>query len=439
MSDTPIESSALSSTAAPPEVPVQAPSADAAPAKSQAAKLGAEGPAWRGFAGEFWRFLGGYPLAVGTLVLLCLVTWLGTKAQVELGLWGAIQKYFGSKMYFIEYVGPLGIPLPSATLLLWILTVNLIVGGVIRIRKTVQLAGIYIAHAGILMLIAGGFYKDRSAYEGHLVLPRNVERSVFLGTKWELAITEKLDGDKVREHLVDPARLHKLGYNDKLLVRSAGLPFDVHISGFAANSRVYPEGRGGDSSNRGTAIGGYQLAAMEVAKEEGQSMPGCYVTILGDGKPVERAIVHARSQSAWAFDYNGKRYSVDLRQRRHRLPFSVTLDKFVHDTYANLPGMHRAFESHIRVKKGGDERAVKIEMNDPLRLDGYVLYQTDWGPKTPGTPNDKKWSVLTVSWNPADRWPEWACYIIGIGLFIHFLLKLIAYLQRETASRARAT
>ena len=438
MSDAPIESSALTSTtvsrpeASPPPVPDAAASASGKTAKEPQPSL-----TWKVVARAVWQFLGGYPLAVVTLSLLCVVTLVGTVSQPEIGLWGAIQRYFGDDLFFRTSWGPFGFWFPSATLLLWILTVNLIVGGVIRIRKSSQLTGIYIAHAGILMLIAGGFYKDRSAYEGHLMLPRNVERQVFLGTKWELAINQQLEG-KVREFLVDPARLHKLRNGDRLHVRASGLPFEVQVFGYTPNSRVYPEGRSDNADQLGPVIGGYQLEAKPIAEDELASMPGCYVELRRGGKLLNQAIIHSRSQSAWAFDVDGKRYSIDLRQRRHRLPFSVTLDRFVHETYANLPGMHRAFESHIRVKSGDDERAVKIEMNDPFRQDGYVLYQTDWGPKTPGTPNDQKHSILTVSWNPADRWPEWACYIIGLGLLIHFVIKLMGYLQRESTSRARA-
>ena len=45
----------------------------------------------------------------------------------------------------------------------------------------------------------------------------------------------------------------------------------------------------------------------------------------------------------------------------------------------------------------------------------------------------REYSVFAVVRNPADQWPKYACYVIGIGLVLHFGMKLAAYLR----SRAR--
>ena len=90
------------------------------------------------------------------LVLLGLLTWLGTLYQVEHGLFAAQVKYFDS-LFLIHQAGPVAIPLPGGTLVMGILFVNLVCGGIVRMRKTKATAGILVTHVGILMLIAAGF------------------------------------------------------------------------------------------------------------------------------------------------------------------------------------------------------------------------------------------------------------------------------------------
>jgi len=74
-------------------------------------------------------------------------------------------------------------------------------------------------------------------------------------------------------------------------------------------------------------------------------------------------------------------------------------------------------------------------MNEPVRHDGYVLFQTGWGPQTfPLRPD--LYSEFTVVENPSDQWPKWACYLIGIGLLFHFSLRLkryVANLRQQSA------
>jgi hypothetical protein len=69
-------------------------------------------------------------------------------------------------------------------------------------------------------------------------------------------------------------------------------------------------------------------------------------------------------------------------------------------------------------------------MNAPLRDQGFVLFQSNWGPQGPGN-HSKFWSLFSVVRNPSDQWPLYSCIIIAIGLFIQFSMTLWRYVVRE--------
>ena len=78
-----------------------------------------------------------------------------------------------------------------------------------------------------------------------------------------------------------------------------------------------------------------------------------------------------------------------------------------------------------------------IYMNAPLRKDGYVFFQTNWGPQ-PGSrmTGPPWWSVFEVAKNPSDKWPELASYVVLIGLLLHFIPKLFRHLNSSNRRAA---
>jgi hypothetical protein len=77
-------------------------------------------------------------------------------------------------------------------------------------------------------------------------------------------------------------------------------------------------------------------------------------------------------------------------------------------------------------------------MNQPLRKDGYVFFQTDWGPKPGSAMRGPPWySVFEVAKNPSAAWPKYASYVILAGLLVHFLMKLVRFLNSVAYRGAR--
>ena len=69
-------------------------------------------------------------------------------------------------------------------------------------------------------------------------------------------------------------------------------------------------------------------------------------------------------------------------------------------------------------------------MNEPLRHEGYTLYQSSWGKTKTGA----VYSDFSVVRNPSDRIPRYACYVIGAGLLVHFGMKIGRHIQNQRRS-----
>ena len=73
-------------------------------------------------------------------------------------------------------------------------------------------------------------------------------------------------------------------------------------------------------------------------------------------------------------------------------------------------------------------------MNEPLRHKGYTLYQANWTPPTNGI----EYSGFVIVTNPADQWPLYCLIISSIGLLIHFIMKFVNYLNKESRKAQKA-
>lgn len=395
-------------------------------------------------------------LAVVLLVILALLTWLGTLAQVDRGLWDVQREYFES--WFVIARLPLSfwghaitngagetfalkIPLPGAYPVMALLFVNLMVGGFVRLRWRWRNAGVLITHVGIAFLLVAGFVKLEFSYSGHLALyeaptgggdgsDRLYESSAFVSFHdYELALLRDL-GDTVEERTVPESVL--VGARDGVVALSAeGLPFTVSVHHWLDNCR--PSGKGPMVQALTPVVDGVFLREQAIAKEREANIAGCYVTVTTrTGERLESPLLGAdmrpfsRTRLPFTFSVEGQRYALDLRRVVYDLPFEVRLDRF---SKLDHPGtmMARDFRSFVTVREERGERQQQIYMNNPLRKDGFVLYQTNWGPQQGGGP--PFYSVFEVSSNPSDMWPAIACGVIALGLLWHFLAKLWRFLN----------
>jgi hypothetical protein len=373
------------------------------------------------------RVLSSLGLSCTLLVLLGLLTWLGTLEQVEYGLFEVQKKYFES-LFLLHDFGGFQLPLPGAGLVLGLLFVNLLLGGIVRLRKGWSMAGILITHLGIALMLVSGFVKLFFSEDGHVTLYEGQSASTFQSYyRWELAISEDLGNGRARERVVPQEDFSDALSGAPVTLRAAGLPFALELEHFLPNCSPLPKGPMFDVEL--PVVDGFFLQAHPKDKEAERNIAGLYATAVGADGRRQQGILWGAMAAPWTVSTPEGRFAVELRKERYPMPFTVRLEDF---TKLDHPGtdMARAFSSDVTVIEGQTSRPVRIEMNHPLRDGGLVLFQASWGPAgaPPGTP---LFSTLSVVRNPADHWPLYSCIVIAAGLLLHFTRKLARYVRVE--------
>jgi hypothetical protein len=414
--------------------------------------------------GALLRALGSMRLAMWLLLLLAALTWLGTLAQTTRSTYEVQREYFESWFVLAELelslwgkpLWPdatgggfkLKIPLPGAYPVMGLLFANLLVGGFLRMRWSLRNLGILVTHVGIALLLVAGFVKMHYSWSGSLALyetpadgnlaPGRVYQSAVFRSfqEFELAVLRQV-GDRIEERVVPEHALWGARHGS-VLVRGDGLPFTIEVRHWVDFAAAVPKGPMVQSQF--PEIDGAVLLAQQWPKgmqprSEGE-IAGCYVTVVANSGERYEAILHGkerlpddRHRYPFTFTVAGERYGLDLRHTMFELPFGLRLDKF---QKLDHPGTMtpRDFRSFVSVLGGAAARPAEIFMNNPLRQDGYVVYQTNWGPQPRGGP---PWlSEFEVSYNPSDFWPALACIVIFVGLALHFLTKLTRFLHSST-------
>lgn len=368
-------------------------------------------------------------LSVVLLLLLLLLTYLGTLYQVEHGLYLAQKTYFDSWWLSQPLGESLAVPLPGGLLVMTVLFVNLVVGGLIRMKFTKRRLGVIITHVGILYLLFAGFVKFAYSDEGALQLFEGQQGDEYRSYyEWEVVIGEPLGGGRTREYLIPQEQLGARERGHGARFEHERLPFSVEFSGYVPNSRPLPKGPMFEVEV--PIVDGFFLQEQERVVEAERNVPGCYATLRDDdGAIFAEGILWGGSAAPLVVELDGAAWSFDMRKQRMTLPFSVKLDETARELY---PGTSkpRSFMSDVTFTAGEQSQEIRIQMNEPLRHAGFVLYQSGWGPDN-ARPGDRLFSVFAVVRNPADRWPLYACIVISIGLLLQFSQSLLAHIRRE--------
>jgi hypothetical protein len=363
------------------------------------------------------------------LSLLGLLTWLGTLEQTQSGLYEVQRKYFES-FVLVHHVGSVPIPLPGANLVMSLLLVNLVVGGLVRLRKGWSTAGILVAHLGIVMLILSAFVKHRFSEDGHVTLYEGEKRDHFESWfRWELVIAEDaadLGNGRVREHVVPDERIVE-ARDHSVRVTAPDLPFAIEIERSWQNCR--PEWTAPPHAREAAASIVQLVERPPEAQAEG-NIAGATLSIVEDANGTRRtALVWGAESRPFTFVAAGRRWAVTLRKENYPLPFTLGLQKFTKEDHPRSD-MPRSFASDVEIREASTTRDVRISMNEPLRDSGLVVYQASWGPSN-AMPGQRLFSTFAVVRNPADRGPFCACLVIAAGLLFHFSRKLLRFVRRK--------
>ena len=381
---------------------------------------------------QTFAVLASFALSITVLAFLLLLTVIGTLEQTRESLFEVQKRYFES-LYVIHYVAGIPVPLPGVYLLLVVLCINLICGGIIRIRKSRMTAGVIVAHVGILAMVAGAAVEYTWSDKGHTTMAEGTVANEFVSYyDWEIAVAEAKDAGPVVEHVIPGAQFMNVRPGARATFSSPEIPFEIVVHDVRANCEPVPAGI--PIAAGAPAVDGFALAEMPRNKEAEADTAGAYVSVVpkSGGAPVE-GVLWARERFPLSVVVDGRRWTLDLAHRRFPLPFSVHLDEFRRAMHPGT-GMAKAFESDVTKTQNGATQKLKISMKQPLNKDGYKLFQSGFIEPSVGG-GGRWWSTFSVVRNPADRVPLWSCIIITAGLLLHFSQKLARHVGTQTRSR----
>lgn len=386
-----------------------------------------------------YDFLSGFKLATVLILLLFVLTWLATLEQIDFGLHATLHKYFHWKSpYLVPSVNGKIIPiiLPGGYYVCAVLLVNLILGGIVRIRKTPKQIGNLISHFGIVfMLIAGGVAHHFEERGNIAIYPGESSNVAEDYTEYVIEVAEVIDGKRAKYHVIRGNYLTDLTGGDHRTFDFKDLPFSLVVSGYLKNAQ--PTSVREAAPKKGEIItDGYYLAELPSNKSAERNLPGAYGRIVFDGgEKSSPFIIAAASYYPFTVRDGDRLFTVEMRKRLWTIPFEVKLDKFTADFH---PGTSRPakFISDIRRIENGQEAKVRIQMNEPMRYEGLTFFQASWGPQD-AKKGQELYTVLEVVKNPSDKWPEYSIYIVAFGMLVTFLTKLVMHLESVSLKKAK--
>ncbi len=370
------------------------------------------------------EILSSLKLTIFCFVLLIILVFACTLAQVQLGTHLAAEKYIRSfLMWWTPEGASFSIPVfPGGGLVGGLLLINLVMAQFLRLERSWRKAGLWLVHLGLAFLILGEFGTAIFQVESRIPIEEGHTRDWSEDYNlMELAVIDATDPvtDDLR---AIPDSLLK---SKKELVHES-LPFKLIIQGYHENAELLTRTTTDPPSLATTGMGtGIKLRGLlVVTADDSENTAALLVEPVADGKSYGVFLLSNAFGAPQGFVHEGRTWRLALRNRRYYLPFSLTLKDFRHDLYigTNIP---KNFSSLLRLKDAasGDDRDVLISMNDPLRHGGRTFYQASYG-------KEDTLSVLQVVRNPVWTWPYLSCLMMALGLLWHFGLSLKKALKR---------
>lgn len=372
-------------------------------------------------ASRVWALLKSFQLTIVLLTLLMCLVLFCTLAQVEMGTQGAVNAYMRS---FIVWNQPLllRLPFPGGALVGLLLTLNLL-AKTIDIKLSWQKSGMWLVHAGLVVLFAGEFVAGMMQVDTNLSVEVGQTVNFVQSYKqMELAVVDVTDPTWDEVYSVPDTLLAKGG-----AVAIPGTPITLNVKKFYANAELSNQGPGAPPSLATAGIGaGVSIVERPVVSADNEmNQTSAFVEPVAAGRSYGTWLVSVALGAPQSFTHEGRTYQLAMRLRRQYLPYAFTLKQFRHDVY---PGTEipKNFSSLVQVvnPSRNESREVLIYMNQPLRYEGKTFYQASFGK------NDTL-SILSVVENPGWLLPYVSCVLVSLGLLVHFAIVLRRSLKRR--------
>ncbi|QQG46980.1 MAG: cytochrome c biogenesis protein ResB [Candidatus Azosocius agrarius] len=315
-----------------------------------------------------------------TLYFIFLLV-IGTIAQKNLNPFYAQKEYFASYIFFLYNK----IPLPGGLTITFLIILNLY----IKIYKDKFKKNItsLIIHIGSFLLIFCGMILNTYIKEGNLLLYENEKNNYYNCTNKQIIkishFTKSIQIKITKKNIID----------------KISLPFLFKIT---QNNKNYYLIKKNLINNKFISLNFNALSNVK--------------NFFFDIYPKKNWYNINENLSIYKiFKYKNKKYYIQIKDKKYKLPFYISLHKFKKKNY---PGTHisNKFKSIITIKNNKKNLNTTIKMNNPLKYDGYTFYQTAFIEK------DKiKATILTIVKNKFSFFPYIASSIICFGLLINII------------------
>ncbi len=376
---------------------------------------------------KIWDGLTSLSLTITCLALLMVLVVACTLAQVRLGTLGAVTLYMRSWFYWMD-LGSFRIPIfPAGATVGLVLLLNLVAAQVRRLKLTWSKTGIWIVHAGLILLFVGEFVTAGYQTDAQLAIEQGqTANAIDVPLENELAIVDA----------TDPGFDDVYGVPERTLARGGtiavpGTPLSVRVKEYHRNSQILRGMAGASPITQGAGAGLVVHALPPVTSDEQRDLSAAVVEVVAGGASLGTWLATNGLEQPQPFQAAGRTWTIALRPRRVYLPYTLTLKKFSHDVYPGTD-IPKNFSSLVRLVNPttGEDRDVLIYMNQPLRYDGKAFYQASFG-------KGDTLSILQVVANPGWLIPYVSCVLVTLGLLVHFAISLRRGVRRAGAAQQK--
>ena len=346
-----------------------------------------------------------------------LLVFIGTIEQKDIGLFAAQNKYFSSLIIW-KY----NIPLPGGLLTMTILALTLFSFFLKPNIWEKNKIGVLVVHLGALILLIGGGITSAFSKEGNMVILEKNQSNYMHSFYYKEFTIMNLD-----EY---PDSIEVINFNEKILkpnniLSYSTIPFKIEVIQYYLNSTIEPRVNNELFPLHGDAIK-FELKEKYPEKEINENISGIIYRIISNSDEVSGYYIYQlEQQTPEIITINNKNYALLLRPERTYLPFEIKLLDFKKIMH---PGTNiaKSFSSEVYLIENQTSRRVLIEMNAPLRHQGYTFYQASYAELN----NGQEATILAVVKNYGRLFPYISSIIMCIGVLLQMIIRLPKLLKK---------
>jgi hypothetical protein len=349
----------------------------------------------------FWvlKFISKVEFFCFLILLYIFVLLAGTIEQKNFGLQFAQDSYFNSNfIVFFNFF-----PMLGGKLIFTLVFLSLI----IRLcfdKWNIKRIGTILLHFGVLFLLFGAFVNNFFKIEGHLIIKENNYNNFFV--RDDLYNLNFINKKSVKEFNRD---INVNVKDETFVIEDVGI---LNIYRFSINCVLSKKKKFLDKSQAYGVSRFFLIKEFPSFVEQEENRSFLLFNFASNNSRKDFNIIDYNNNS---LNYEDELIKISLSKKNEQLPFKIYLSKFEKINYS---GTQKAknYISNLIIEKNNIAWKTKIEMNKPLRINNYTLYQTSF------LEGNEKSTVLTVVENTWSFYPYVAIMFIFLGFFSHLVI-----------------